>query len=474
MSHIAIVGAGVAGLSVAFELLQRRTGHAVHLYEASNLPGGNIRTDYVDGFTIEWGPNGFLDSVPETLDLVERLGISDRLLPASMASKRRFIWRNGRLREVKPNPVAFLASGLLSWSGKLRIMAEPFTDTPPDGDQTVFEFATRHIGEEAASVLVDAMVSGVFAGNARELSLKSAFPRMHEMESRYTSLVRALLARMRERRPEGENAKPHSRLQQAYAPAAGPAGHLTSFRGGMSDLISALVRAVGPERIRFRAKVETVGRDRCGAFRLHLAQAQVAEADALILAVPAWNAAPLVRDLAPDMAAALEDIPGAPLCVVATAFKRTDVKHPLDGFGFLVPRGQGLTILGSLWTSSIFPGRAPEGWVLLRTMVGGAHLPTLASLSDTELLRIVRGDLRTSLGITARPALWRIYRHPRGIPQYTVGHEDRLGRIHAACDAIPGLYVIGNSYEGIAVNACVKAAAPLAKRVARDVPVRHR
>lgn len=460
MSHIVIIGAGVAGLSVAFELLQRTDRHTVHLYEASEAPGGNIHTDYVDGFTIEWGPNGFLDSVPETLDLVDRLGISDRLLPASSASKRRFVWRDGRLHEIKANPVAFLASDLLSWSGKLRIMAEPFVDTRPDGDQTVFEFAARHIGEEAASVLVDAMVSGVFAGNARQLSLRSAFPRMHEMEQDHGSLVRAMLARLRERRTD---------RQASVGSPAGPAGHLTSFKGGMADLIAALASAIGHERISLATRITSLSCDRSGRFAIERNRQIIARADAVVLAVPAWDAAPIVRELAPDVSAALEEIPGAPLCVVATAFRRDEVEHPLDGFGFLVPRGEGLRILGSLWTSSIFPGRAPEGSVLLRTMIGGAHAPQFASLPDEELYQVVLDDLRTSVGINAEPTLRRIYRHPRGIPQYTVGHEARLKRIYAACARTPGLYVTGNSCVGIAVNACVKAAGPLADRVLRTI-----
>ena len=459
MREVAIVGAGVAGLSVAFELLRRTKDCSVRVYEAEAVPGGNIHTDHVEGFTVEWGPNGFLDNVPETLDLVERLGMAERLLPASQSSKRRFIWRAGRLHEIKANPLAFLASGVLSWPGKLRLMAEPFSDTRPGGDETVFDFAVRHIGAEAAAVLVDAMVSGVFAGNARELSLQSAFPRMHQMDLEYGSLVRAMVSKLRDRKSGVPSGGP-----------TGPAGHLTSFKGGMSDLIDGLTRAVGAERIRCGCPVQSVAPLTRHRFTVRLADGSSEDADAVVLAVPAWHATPLVRACAPEMAAEMDRIPGAPLCVVALGFRRGEVEHPMNGFGFLVPRGEALTILGSLWTSSIFPGRAPEGFVLLRTMVGGAHAPHLAAQSDDALYRLVRDDLRTAMGIAAAPTSRRIYRHRHGIPQYVVGHQERLDRIEAMCRHLGGLYVTGNSYVGIAVNACVRAAGPLAEKVLAELP----
>jgi len=462
MEEIIVIGAGVAGLSVAWELLDRAPDAPVRIYEAAEVPGGNIHTDHVDGFTIEWGPNGFLDNVPETLHLIDRLGISDRLLPASQASKRRYIWRRGRLHEVKANPVAFLASGILSWPGKLRILAEPFTGPPPEDDQTVYEFAVRHIGAEAASILVDAMTSGVFAGDERRLSLRSAFPKMHEMEQNYRSLVRAMLARQWRRKRRDA---PGDRV----GGPAGPAGHLTSFKSGMAELIAGLVRAVGPDRIAFgngARSVEFLGPNR---FRVALADGTAREASAAVIAVPAWDAAPLVRGMDGGLGGTLEQIPGAPVAVVALAFRRAEVAHPMDGFGFLVPRGEGLRILGSLWTSSIFPGRAPEGFVLLRTMVGGAHSPEYVGLDDERLVALVREDLRTAMGIEAEPVLSRIYRYGRGIPQYLVGHAERLRRIEAACARLAGLHVAGNSYEGIAVNSCIRTAGPLAERLLAGV-----
>jgi len=457
MGEIAIIGGGVAGLATAFEILERAPNTRVRVYEAADRVGGNIRTDRVDGYTVEWGPNGFLDNVPETLDLVARLGISNRLKPASLASKRRYIWRNGRLHEIKANPVAFLTSGLLSWEGKLRLMAEPFTGSPPSYDQTVFEFASRHIGAEAARVLVDAMVSGVFAGDSRQLSLQSAFPKMHAMESQYTSLVRAMLGRMRDRRA--------GRISGKTGGPSGPAGHLTSFEGGMGELVDALANAIGRQNIVLNTPVSWIAYDRPHGLHIRFKNNEEIDVQSVVLATPAWNAGPLVDGMAPEMAQTLREIQGAPLAVVALGWKRDEFPHPLDGFGFLVPRGEGLTILGSLWTSSIFPGRTDENHVLLRTMIGGAHCPTELEKTDEELLATVRADLRDVFGNLPNPVFARIYRFENGIPQYTVGHTERVRVVEEACERLPGLYVAGNSYHGISVNACVTEAGPLADRI---------
>ena len=454
MNEIAVIGGGIAGLCTAYEILDLDPAANVHVYERTDEPGGNIRTEHADGFTIEAGPNGFLDNVPETLDLICRLGISERTQPADAASKRRFIYRNGRLHEIKANPIAFLTSNLLTLSGRLRIMAEPFTPRARTDDQTVYEFASRHIGQEAASILVDAMVSGVFAGSSKQLSLQSAFPKMHEMERRHRSLVLAMFAKMRDRKNRKNRGGP-----------SGPAGHLTSFQNGLSDLIDALSAATGTGRLHTGDGITAVEYREPYRFVLTHADGRISEATSVVLAASAWNAAELVHGLSPALSSALKEIPGAPIAVVALGYSRSDVPDPLEGFGYLVPRGEEITSLGTLWTSSIFPGRAPDGSVLLRTMIGGAHSPELLELCDEELLETVRNDLKTTLGVTADPALCRIYRYQKGIPQYVVGHSRRLESIRAELKNFPGLHVTGNSYNGIAMNACIRDAG----LVARDV-----
>jgi oxygen-dependent protoporphyrinogen oxidase len=455
-----VIGGGVAGLATAFELRER--GVEALVLEASPRLGGNIRTTREDGFVVEWGPNGFLDSVPETLDLVRRIGAADLLRPSSDAARRRFLYRRGRLRELPESPLRFLASGILTVGGRLRVLGEPFAKGPPPAseDESVHAFATRRIGRQAADALVDAMVSGVFAGDSRRLSLRSTFPRMHAMESEHGSLFRAMRALGRARR----EARRREETASGGGPA-GPGGRLTSFDGGFETLVESLAAALPDGSVRTGSRA--VGLDRGeGAWRVVLEGDETLEGDRVVLAVPAWDAAGIVADLDPDVARLLGEIPGAGLAVIGTAWREEDLPGPREGFGYLVPRGEGPRSLGTLWDSSVFVGRAPEGWALLRTMVGGAHDPSALDLSDDELLGVVRADLRRTMGIEAPPRRTWIFRHPRGIPQYERGHGARLDAIEDRLARAPGLHVTGNSYLGVSVNLCVVDAARTAERIA--------
>jgi oxygen-dependent protoporphyrinogen oxidase len=461
---IAVVGAGVAGLATAFEIARRGgDGVDVRVVEASPRAGGNLRTDVIDGYVVEWGPNGFLDSAPETLALVDALGLRPRVVVSADAARKRFLYRRGRLHQLPESPPAFLASSLLSLPGRLRVLGEPFARRRPDGDETIHAFAARRIGREAADVLIDAMVSGVFGGNARELSLAACFPKMWEMETEHGGLVRAMLAKRRARRrtPVGQGFSPAS----PAGGAAGPAGRLTSFVGGVQDLVDALVAAL-PGRVRTSAPVTSIARGPSARWRLTLASGDALDADAVVLAAGAAATAPVVDGLDGALAGALREIPSAPMVVAALGYDHATLGHALDGFGFLVPRGEGLRILGALWDSSVYPGcRAPAGSALLRVMLGGAHDLAAIALDDDEVVALARQDLGTAMGLAAAPSFVRIVRHPVGIPQYTVGHLDRLARIDAALAQHRGLFVAGNSYHGVAINACVTGAGPLAARV---------
>lgn len=454
MSSVAIIGGGISGLAIGFELLERGLSRdELVLLEAEERPGGNIRTDDTEGFRIEWGPNGFLDSSPPTLDLVRRLGIEDRILPSRETSAIRFIYRGGRLHEVPTGPAGMLGTGLLSLPGKLRIFMEPFIPQGGHPEETVFDFAARRIGAEAARVMVDSMVSGVFAGNARKLELRAAFPRMTELEADYGGLVKALLAIKRQRKREGKSS----------SGPAGPGGKLTSFGDGMEELIATLAGTLGPA-LRTRARVTRV-LQAGNAWRVEIEGSHPIEAERVVLACPARVAAGLLAEIDDEAAALLGRIPSASISVVATAYPKEKLEKPPWGFGFLVPRGEGARILGCLWTSSIWEHRAPGSHVLLRTMVGGAHDPGAIELTDRELLEVVARDLEATMGITAEPSLVRIYRYRDGIPQYEPGHTGRLSRIHERLSAYPGLFIAGNSYGGIAVNHCVKEAPGVADAV---------
>jgi protoporphyrinogen/coproporphyrinogen III oxidase len=485
MKRVVIVGGGISGLATALHLgdgaRERGTALDVVVLEAGDEPGGNVRTDRDDGFVIEQGPNGFLDNVPATLDLVRRLGLDRELQRADESAARRFLYRNGRLHLLPSGPVGFLLSGVLSVGGRLRVFAEPFAPRKPEGvDESVYDFAARRIGAEAAAVLVDAMVSGVFAGNVHELSLQSAFPKMARMEEEHGGLVRAMVAGMAGKRAARKEARARQargedtvELTRPGGPA-GPGGTLTSFRPGLDTLVHGLAEAVG-DSLRVRSRVSGVRRrDEPGLpsdaveaglqaqpssrpWTVVLASGEELDADAVVVATPSPRAAPLLEALDPALGMAIAEIRTASLAVVALGYRARDLPD-INGFGFLVPRGTGPRILGCLWDSSIFPGRAPEGHVLMRAMIGGAHEPDAVSAPEDQLLDEVRRDLETIMGLNAEPVLSRVYRWPLGIAQYQVGHQQRLDRIHARLSRYPGLWVAGSSFYGVSMNACFEKA----------------
>jgi oxygen-dependent protoporphyrinogen oxidase len=298
------------------------------------------------------------------------------------------------------------------------------------------------------------MVSGIHAGDARQLSLRATFPKMERMEREHGSLFRAMLSRRKEARAAGEKA----------GGPAGPGGRLTSFRNGLGELIAALAGALG-ERLLLSQAIESISDLGRRGLRLHPAEGAPIDADAVVLACPAWEACKIVRAMDGDMAATLREIPSAPLAVAHLGFKRDAIGHPCDGFGFLVPRGQGARILGALWISTIFEGRAPEGSLLMTVMAGGAHDPEILELDDDQLLSTVLRDLAVTMDIAAKPYFRKLIRHERGIPQYVLGHPGRLERIEARLAEHSGLFLSGNSYRGISVNACIEEAPAIAERV---------
>jgi oxygen-dependent protoporphyrinogen oxidase len=452
--RIAIVGAGIAGLSLASALVRDGDGKAdVRVFEATDRVGGNLRSERIDGFLCEHGANGFLDSEPATLALIDTLGLRDRVLPSNDAARRRFIFRNGRLHPLPGGPVGFFTSPLLSVRGRARVLAEPFAPARPAGDESIHAFAARRIGTEAADVLIDSMVSGIFGGDARRLSLRACFPKMWQMETDHGGLVRALVARRRTSRTSGG--------------VGAPAGRLTSFKDGIEELPLAIARALG-SRISLNSAVVGLGApDAACAWTLTLETGARHSADIVVLTGPPAHAAGLTARFDSALAASLREIPSAPMAVVCLGYTRAELDRPLDGFGFLVPRGEGIRSLGALWDSSVYAGRADRDHALIRVMLGGAHDRDVLSLSDDEIVGVARDDLRTTMGLTTLPMFTRVIRHTIGIPQYTEGHLDRLARIEERLAAWPGLFVAGNGYRGVAINACVADAMPLARKILR-------
>jgi oxygen-dependent protoporphyrinogen oxidase len=471
--RVVVVGGGVSGLATAFHLrtLGGDAPPEVLLLESDDRAGGKIRTDADGGCVRERGPNGFLDNVPETLDLVRALGLEGRLRRASERAAARFLLRGPGLWKLPSTRGEFLGTRLLSLRAKVRILMEPFAKGPPEGDETVHDFARRRIGEEPARVLVSALVAGIYAGDARELSLRSALPAMHAMEREHGSLFRAMKAKARAARERRERetadavaAGPGGGARPGPAGSPfGPGGTLTTFDGGMQVLTDALAAALGPA---VRTGRRAMGLAREGErWVVQAADGETFRADAVVVATPAPDAAMLVGRFDSRFRPVLDAIPMAPVAVVSLRYPEEAAPKAKAGFGFLVPAEEPCRLLGVLWDSTVFEGRAPSGEVLVRAMVGGARRPELVPRVDAELLGIVREELRRTMAIEAEPTEARVYRWPQGIPQYTVGHAERLERLDALLAEHPGLRLTGNSYRGVAMNLCCRDALATARAV---------
>lgn len=453
--RVVVVGAGVAGLATAF--LIRDFGRAasrdveITILEAGARHGGSTRTDHVDGYLCEWGPNGFLDNEPATFDLIERLGLRDRLLKASDAAANRYIFHSGKLHDVPLKPPAFIRSDILPLSAKLRMALELFL--PPkrdDAEETVYSFGRRRLGTAFTNFLLDPMVSGIFAGNTRELSLPAVFPKMVALEREYGGLFRAMFALQKQAKRHGK-------------PVGGPAGAssvLHTFRDGMGELTDALAERMS-DALRVNCPVKSVER-RDDSWMVRTESAAI-EADTVILSCPSFAAAEIIRSLDSLVSSSLSEIEHAPVDVVCHGYRAEDISHALNGFGVLIPRSEGIRMLGCLWSDSIFPGQAPPGRRLLRTILGGAHDRQIVQFGEEELDRIAVENCSRLLPISRPPEFCRIFRHPRGIAQYTIGHLQRVAATEDLERQVPGIFFTGASYRGVSVNGCAKDAIRTAK-----------
>jgi oxygen-dependent protoporphyrinogen oxidase len=459
---IVVIGGGISGLAAAHYVkkIARNQGRSVQvdLFEGENRPGGKFDARSDSGYTVEAGPNGFLDSKPWTLDLVKDLGMEQELLPSDQSSARRFIYSRGRLHELKASPLSFFLGGPLSIPGRLRIMAEPLASITPRGkDTSLAEFAQRRLGREALQRLLDPMVSGIFAGDPSRMSLRAAFPRIAQLEEEYGGLTKAMLSIAAERK----KAKKRGEEEGISSGPSGPGGVLTSFREGVSQLTDRLASDLG-EHIHTGAKVNQLSVVN-GGFYLHTEGGEF-KANSVIVATPADSAAGILRDTVPQSSTILSQIPYSPMAIVGVGYKLSDLRNPPVGFGYLIPKIENRKILGALWTSSIFPGhRSPDGSFLIRVMVGGARDHETPFLPDEELLTTVKAELAATMGLTAEPSFSTIIRWKEAIPLYTVGHLDRLEEAEA--NLPPGVVLAGNAYRGVGINDCVREAEVAAEKV---------
>lgn len=459
MAKVVVIGGGLSGLAAARAVLDeaqvRGTAVQVALLERDAVLGGKIRTTREDGFVCEEGPNGFLDNKPATLALVERLDAGNNLLKSEDGARKRYVFTDGELKTLPEDPMSFVLSDILSIRGKLRLAAEMFLPQGEAGvDESVAQFVRRRLGDEALDKLIDPMSAGIYAGDPNVMSLGSCFPKVQVLEQQFGGLLKGMLAMQKMAKAAGGEG-PQS---------AGPGGALWSMGGGTAELIELLATSLPDGSIRAGVAAEALERDGSG-WRVRTTDGDELHADAVVLASPAYDAAALLRSHDEHLAELLYAVPYVPAAVVCVGYAADQLPRPLDGFGFLIPRSEGRRILGSLWSSSIFANRAPDGSALLTQIVGGARNPELVGLDDAELLRVVRDELSWTLGIRAEPTYTKLVRWTRAIPQYVVGHGKRLGEVQRRVQRLGGLFLGGNAYHGIGINDCTGHAPILAGQV---------
>ncbi len=468
--RIAVLGGGITGLAAAHRMLELSAQHrvpvALALCEAGPRLGGIVATEHRDGYLIEAGPDAFLTEKPWALDLCTRLHLA--LVGTRPAHRRTFVVRGGRLHPL-PDGFVLLAptrarpllrSGLFSWRGKARMALDLLL--PPrreDGDESLARFVTRRLGREALDRAAQPMVAGIYTADPEALSLAATMPRFLEMERRHGSVIRGL-----RRAASGAADRSGPRWSLFAAPAR-----------GMEALAEALASRLPARAVRLRTRVAALGRAGppdggapAGTYRVELQDGSVLWADGVILALEAHHAADLVAGMDPDLAALLRGIPYASSAAVTLAYRREEIAHPLDGFGFVVPRLERRPVLACTFSSVKFPGRAPEGGVLLRVFLGGALAPEMLERDDGWLARTAVREVTALLGAAGAPHLVRVHRHPRAMPQYLVGHLERVSAIEARAARSPGLALAGAAYRGVGIPDCIRSGEDAAERVLRE------
>jgi len=455
-----VIGAGISGLATAYALQKSQV--ATLLLEAAPRPGGVILSVQRDGYLLECGPQSFsgnraITTICEELDLLEERVLADPKAP-------RFVLINGKLQPVPMNPLGLLASPLLSGGTKRAILRDLLgKSTAPEPDESVAEFIRRKYSERLLERLVGPFVSGIYAGDPEKLSLRAAFPILYEAEKASGSILRGIIGVIKSRsakRPKGPR-----------GPRERPT--LQTFTEGNEMLIKALALNLGE---RLQCSVEALGIEhlewghdaKAPRFRVVVRTPQgeeTVEAERLVLAVPPGIAGTLLERLNVEFRKQLSGVEYAGVAVVSLGYHKKDLSHTLDGFGFLVPRSSGLSDLGTVWNSSLFPGRAPDGEALMTSFVGGATNPAALQQSETVLAETIHKELTPLLGIQKDPVFSNVTIWPRALPQYNLGHTARLAALEKLRSKFPGLYFAGNYLNGPAIGTCVEQALKVADEI---------
>lgn len=445
---IVIIGAGISGLTAAYWL--HKAGMDVEVFEKDAVAGGTMRTLRDGGWLVETGPNSALETTPLFEEMFEGLGILSDRLNADERSSKRYILRNAKLHALPMSPGAFVTSTLWTAGGKLRLMKEPLVGRA-EREETIAEFVERRLGREFLDYAINPFVAGVYAGNPEQLSVRAAFPKLHALEEKYGGLIKGMIKGAKERKRRAEKAKDRAKM--------------FSFRHGMATFPDAIASKLG-NNIRLRRDVQGVTLQRGFDIRWHDERgSHTTVADCVIVATPAAAAARMIAPVSAELSSALSRIYYPPVAEVFLGFHGRQIGRPLDGFGFLVPAKEQRKILGTIWSSALFPHRAPLDHVALTSFVGGSRQPELCELDDEALLNVVESELQTIMNIRGGPVYSKVIRWPKAIPQYHLGHLDIVRAMEKCEDENPGLFFCSNFRGGIAVGDCVMSGKKIADRI---------
>jgi protoporphyrinogen/coproporphyrinogen III oxidase len=458
MKRIAIIGGGISGLAAAHRVIElSKTDQKpvqLTIFEASSRLGGTIQTEHRDGFLLERGPDSFISEKPEAVELAKRLNLESRLIETNEPLRRSFIVRNGRLRPVPegfqllaPSKIwPFINTDIFSFSGKLRMAADlviPRRSVNGDDDESLAHFVRRRLGREALERMAQPMVGGIYTANPESLSLQATLPRFLDMERKHRSLILGMWRQGR----------------KSIGVSGARYSLFLSFDEGTEVLVNALERRISDSKqaeIRLRTRVETLEFCEAG-WRLRTNTGDAVEVDAICLAIPAYASAALIRNASAQLSLSLNQIQFASTATVNLAYHRDDVAHPLDGFGFVVPLIEKRSLIACTFSSVKFSGRAPKDQVLLRAFVGGALQPEMFEFGEREIVERVEKDLREIIGVKGSPLFAEVSKWRNSMPQYEVGHLQRIDEIESLVSRLPGLTLAGNSYRGAGIPDCIKS-----------------
>jgi protoporphyrinogen/coproporphyrinogen III oxidase len=467
---LVVVGGGITGLAAAHRAVELARERSVRLeltlVEARDRLGGTIATERAGGFLIEAGPDSFLSEKPWALALCRRLGVEHRLVRTDDRFRKVFVWHAGRLHALPdgfqllaPTKLgAFIKSDLFSWPGKLRMALDLVKPRGTADDESLGAFVRRRLGREALERVAQPLVAGIYTADPDDLSLTATMPRFSELERRERSIILALWRANRR------------------APQTGTSGArwslFVTFQNGMEELVTTIASRLPPGSVLLKHRVDGIERSGRG-WRVAGGLGPALEADHVVVAAESYTASRLLRYVDPALATLLGEIPYASSATVSFGFRRDDVPHPLDAFGIVVPRTERRAVFACTFSSVKYPGRAPEGHVLLRCFVGGVLNERVLESDDAELVAAARDDLRVALGITAEPGLTRVARWTKAMPQYHVGHSGRVETIEHCAAALPGLHLAGGAYRGVGIADCVRSGEAAAERVFGAAPASH-